>query len=214
MVQTNDEDFTNNVYSHGINNNDSTCIQTSNGTISVLGQLHPGYSNMFKNIVGTTTSAPTITYTNGQQLLVAPASLFHAPISPKHEVYPRKEVRNKREMELKHQIDSTNVMRAYSLPSTKDIIKNEPEPRYSPEHNPSTATSNSSLSDLQSNSGITIHPMCQLLSIGLNLAVSRSQLMNLVTPQETTCRISRQDSNFIYISIPELAIELPINNIT
>ena len=47
---------------------------------------------------------------------------------------------------------------------------------------------------------------CQLVSIGLNFAVSCSNLPTLSAPQETTCVITKQDNDTLFISIPNLTL--------
>ena len=48
---------------------------------------------------------------------------------------------------------------------------------------------------------------CQVLSIGINLAVTCKNLPSISAPQETTCVISRHDDDdILYISIPNLTL--------
>ena len=47
---------------------------------------------------------------------------------------------------------------------------------------------------------------CQLVSIGLNFAVSCFNLPTVSAPQETTCVITKQDNDTLFISIPNLTL--------
>ena len=63
-------------------------------------------------------------------------------------------------------------------------------------------------SPIQSRSCITTGPTisCQVLSIGINLAVTCNNLPSISAPQETTCIITRHDEDVLYISIPNLTL--------
>eukprot|EP00800_Vazella_pourtalesii_P008945 TRINITY_DN2284_c0_g1_i1.p1 TRINITY_DN2284_c0_g1~~TRINITY_DN2284_c0_g1_i1.p1 ORF type:complete len:351 (-),score=50.26 TRINITY_DN2284_c0_g1_i1:41-1093(-) len=77
----------------------------------------------------------------------------------------------------------------------------------SPTNSPIELTTPSS--PIQSQPCVSTSPSdisCQLVSIGLNFAVSCSNLPTVSAPQEATCVITKQDNDTLFISIPNLTL--------
>ncbi|KAI6648891.1 hypothetical protein LOD99_6964 [Oopsacas minuta] len=84
-----------------------------------------------------------------------------------------------------------------SSPIQSDSQSSSPLPQTAPsspiQSQPCVSTTPSSIS-------------CQVLSIGLNIAVSCANLASIAAPQETTCVVTKHENDTVFISIPSLTL--------